>query len=43
MEYAFYENKGKIELKFGKISWAATKEAHNVRINGNHPGKSGNV
>ena len=40
MENANNKNKAKIRLEFAKISNGSTQEAHNVRISGNHPGKS---
>ncbi len=43
MEYAKFMNKAQIGLKYGIISSGLIKEAHNVRINGNYPGKSGNL
>jgi len=40
MENAKSKNKTKTRLEFAKISNGSTKEAHNVQIRGNHPGKS---
>jgi len=43
MEYASSMDKVQIGLKYGIIASELIEEAHNVRINGNYPGKSGNL